>query len=66
VLHLKKGKMTVMLCPDRQRGTIFGLAVGDAFGAAVEFQMPGSDARITEEGSSVSATRLGARPSLPA
>lgn len=27
---------------DRQRGTFFGLAVGDALGAAVEFRRPGS------------------------
>ena len=28
------------LWTDRQRGTLLGLAVGDALGAAVEFQMP--------------------------
>jgi ADP-ribosylglycohydrolase len=27
---------------DRQRGTLFGLAVGDALGAAVEFKPPGA------------------------
>ncbi|MBW3538903.1 MAG: ADP-ribosylglycohydrolase family protein [Planctomycetes bacterium] len=27
---------------DRQRGCLFGLAVGDALGAAVEFSPPGS------------------------
>jgi ADP-ribosyl-[dinitrogen reductase] hydrolase len=27
---------------DRQRGAIFGLAIGDALGAAVEFEFPGS------------------------
>lgn len=32
---------------DRQRGTMIGLAVGDALGAAVEFQMPGTFAEVT-------------------
>ena len=32
---------------DRQRGTLLGLAVGDALGAAVEFEMPGSFAEVT-------------------
>jgi ADP-ribosyl-[dinitrogen reductase] hydrolase len=31
---------------DRQRGMLFGLAVGDALGAAVEFQEPGSFAEV--------------------
>lgn len=34
--------MVGMLSVDRQRGTLLGLAVGDALGAAVEFEMPGS------------------------
>ena len=32
---------------DRQRGALLGLAVGDALGAAVEFQMPGTFAPVT-------------------
>ena len=32
--------MTVMLTVDRQRGTLLGLAIGDALGAAVEFMSP--------------------------
>src|SRR5207237_9084129 len=32
---------------DRCRGTLIGLAVGDALGAAVEFKSPGSFAPIT-------------------
>ena len=32
---------------DRQRGTLLGLAVGDALGAAVEFQMPGTFEPVT-------------------
>ena len=32
---------------DRQRGTLLGLAVGDALGAALEFQMPGSFPEVT-------------------
>lgn len=32
---------------DRQRGTLFGLAIGDALGAAIEFQPPGSFAPVT-------------------
>jgi ADP-ribosyl-[dinitrogen reductase] hydrolase len=31
-----------MTIQDRQRGCLFGLAIGDALGAAVEFQPPGS------------------------
>jgi ADP-ribosylglycohydrolase len=33
---------------DRQRGTLIGLAVGDALGAAVEFQPPGTFERVTD------------------
>ena len=33
--------------PDRQRGTLLGLAVGDALGAAVEFEMPGAFEPVT-------------------
>jgi ADP-ribosylglycohydrolase len=36
-----------MLLIDRQCGTLLGLAVGDALGAAVEFQMPGSFLEVT-------------------
>jgi len=36
-----------MLNRDRQRGALFGLAVGDALGAAVEFQMPGTFPEVT-------------------
>src|SRR5271167_2608997 len=32
----------------RRRGAILGLAVGDALGAAVEFQPPGSFAEVTD------------------
>lgn len=32
---------------DRQRGTLLGLAAGDALGAAVEFQMPGNFEPVT-------------------
>src|SRR5262245_1022369 len=33
---------------DRRRGTLIGLAVGDALGAAVEFMVPGSFAAVTD------------------
>jgi ADP-ribosyl-[dinitrogen reductase] hydrolase len=32
---------------DRQRGTLIGLAVGDALGAAVEFMPPGTFPQVT-------------------
>ena len=32
---------------DRQRGTLLGLAVGDALGAAVEFEMPGTSEPVS-------------------
>ena len=32
---------------DRQRGTLLGLAIGDALGAAIEFQPPGTFAEVT-------------------
>ena len=32
---------------DRQHGTLLGLAVGDALGAAVEFEMPGTFPPVT-------------------
>jgi ADP-ribosyl-[dinitrogen reductase] hydrolase len=32
---------------DRQRGTLLGLAVGDALGAAVEFESPGTFPKVT-------------------
>ena len=32
---------------DRRRGTLIGLAIGDALGAAVEFKSPGSFAPVT-------------------
>ena len=32
---------------DRQRGTLLGLAIGDALGAAVEFEPPGTFAAVT-------------------
>jgi len=34
--------MAVMLSTDRERGPLLGLPVGDAIGAAVEFELPGS------------------------
>ena len=36
-----------MLSIDRQRGTLLGLVIGDALGAAVEFQPPGSFREVT-------------------
>ena len=39
--------MAVMQSVDHQRGTLFGLAIGDALGAAVEFEMPGSFPEVT-------------------
>ena len=36
-----------MIEVDRQRGTLVGLAVGDALGAAVEFKRPGSFQNVT-------------------
>ena len=35
-------------CRDRQRGTLLGLAIGDALGAAVEFQPPGTFDKVTD------------------
>ena len=32
---------------DRQRGTLIGLAIGDALGAAVEFRSPGTFPEVT-------------------
>jgi ADP-ribosyl-[dinitrogen reductase] hydrolase len=32
---------------DHQRGTLLGLAIGDALGAAVEFESPGSFPEVT-------------------
>ena len=39
--------MAIMVSIDRQRGTFFGLAIGDALGAAVEFEMPGTFPEVT-------------------
>jgi ADP-ribosyl-[dinitrogen reductase] hydrolase len=39
--------MTVMQSVDRQRGTLLGLAIGDALGAAVEFMSPGTFPEVT-------------------
>ena len=39
--------MTIMLSLDRQRGTLFGRAAGDALGAAVEFEPPGTFPEVT-------------------
>ena len=36
-----------MLSTDRQRGTLLGLAIADALGAAVEFKRPGTFAEVT-------------------
>jgi len=36
-----------MIHRDRQRGMLLGLAIGDALGAAVEFQVPGSFEAVT-------------------
>lgn len=35
-----------MTIPDRKRGCMYGLAIGDALGAQVEFQRPGSFERV--------------------
>ena len=32
---------------DRKRGTLLGLAIGDALGAAIEFMSPGSFPEVT-------------------
>jgi ADP-ribosylglycohydrolase len=32
---------------DRQRGTLIGLSIGDALGAAVEFEPPGTFSEVT-------------------
>ena len=39
--------MVFMRSFDRQRGTLIGLVVRDAIGAAVEFEMPGSFPEVT-------------------
>jgi ADP-ribosylglycohydrolase len=39
--------MTVMQPVDRQRGTLLGLAIADALGAAVEFKSPGTFPEVT-------------------
>ena len=36
-----------MVSTDRQRGTLLGLAIGDALGAAVEFKPPGTFPKVT-------------------
>ena len=36
-----------MISKDRQRGTLLGLAIGDALGAAVEFEPPGAFPEVT-------------------
>ena len=36
-----------MVSTDRQRGTLLGLAIGDALGAAIEFRPPGSFPKVT-------------------
>ena len=40
--------MTAMLSIDRQGGTLLGLAIGDALGAAVEFEPPGTFPEVTD------------------
>lgn len=40
-------KTTFMSTIDRKRGALVGLAVGDALGAPIEFQLPGSFAEVT-------------------
>jgi ADP-ribosylglycohydrolase len=37
-----------MISIDRQRGALVGLAVGDALGTAIEFEMPGCFAEVTD------------------
>jgi hypothetical protein len=41
------GTMTAMLLVEHQRGTLIGLAIGDALGAAIEFQMLGTFPAMT-------------------
>ena len=36
-----------MINANHQRGTLVGLAIGDALGAAVEFKMPGTFEPVT-------------------
>ncbi len=45
-----QGKMTVMLSTDHQRGTLLGLAIGDALGAAVEFDEHGPGRQYGQRG----------------
>jgi ADP-ribosylglycohydrolase len=40
--------MAAMLSPDRQRGTLHGLAIGDALGAAAAFKSPGIRAGLSK------------------
>jgi hypothetical protein len=37
-----------MKLSDRQRGTLVGLAIGDALGAAIKFKRPGTFAQVTD------------------
>ena len=41
------GRIAATPSIDRQRGTLLGLVIGDALGAAVEFQPPGSFSEVT-------------------
>lgn len=45
-------KVSQIESADRQRGTLFGLAVADVLGAAVEFEMPESSPEATGYNSS--------------
>ena len=39
--------MVVVPSDDRQHGTVIGLAIGDALGAGVKFEMPGIFPEVT-------------------
>lgn len=46
-IHLHALGLQSMSIIDRQRGSLFGLAIGDALGAAIEFQPPGTFEPVT-------------------
>ena len=57
----------VMVSTDRQRGTLLGLAIGDALGAAVEFKPPGTFPEVTGyRGGGPTAWLRASGPTIPA